>query len=427
MMNWTDEILNFVGKNRKTLQLIVGILLVLFILISELPASAQSLNSQGFIYGKVYTRDNTYVGQIRWGKEEAFWNDLFNASKTSIKIDRNNRNSKDDSWFSVDDWSLSSIWDNKRGSSGHQFVTQFGNIAQITKSRDSDIVYLLLKDGNELKLDGSGTNDVGTTVRVLDAELGQVNIKWSRIAKIEFLSTPQNLTENFGRPIYGTVETLRKGKFTGYIQWDRDERLGKDKLDGSTRDGEVSIYFDQLRSIYSKQNGSEIELLSGRKMFVYGSNDVNKGNRGIIVTVEGIGKIEIPWRAFRGVEFQDSKMSGESYNSYGKPKKLSGKVFTFDNEEISGSFMYDLDETWDFEMIEGHDDELEYKVPIKNIKSIKPKNYAYSQVTFRNGESVLLGKGRDVTDSNDGLLILERGQREARHVRWRDIAEISFE
>ena len=35
-----------------------------------------------FIYGTITTADNQkYTGQIRWGKEEAFWFDYFNSSK----------------------------------------------------------------------------------------------------------------------------------------------------------------------------------------------------------------------------------------------------------------------------------------------------------------------------------------------------------
>src|SRR5687768_14008616 len=37
---------------------------------------------EGFIYGKVYTEDGrTYEGPIRWGKEEVYWVDMFNAAK----------------------------------------------------------------------------------------------------------------------------------------------------------------------------------------------------------------------------------------------------------------------------------------------------------------------------------------------------------
>ena len=36
----------------------------------------------GYLYGRVETRDgNAYVGELRWGDEESFWDDIFNASK----------------------------------------------------------------------------------------------------------------------------------------------------------------------------------------------------------------------------------------------------------------------------------------------------------------------------------------------------------
>ena len=41
---------------------------------------------EGFIYGKVTTEDgDTYEGPLRWGKEEVYWTDMFNASKKENK------------------------------------------------------------------------------------------------------------------------------------------------------------------------------------------------------------------------------------------------------------------------------------------------------------------------------------------------------
>ena len=423
-MNWIDTILEFSAKNRRTLQLVLGILLALFIIVTELPA--QNVNSQGFIYGKVHTDENTYIGQIRWGKEEAFWNDLFNARKTSYRPNLGD-DEEEGSWFDISDWSLSSIWSDKKSSTTHQFVVQFGDIATIKTTRDPKILYLQMRDGNEIKVNGSGANDTGATLRLLDPELGELSIKWSRINKVEFLPTPQNLSENLGVPLYGTVKTFRKGDFTGFIQWDNDERLGRDKLDGSTRDGSVSINFDQIKSIASRRDGSDVVMKSGRELYVYGTNDVNKGNRGIIVSIDGVGKIVVPWRSFESVDFQPQDNSGLPYSSYASPKKLRGTVYTYNDEEVSGVIIYDLDETWDYEMIEGNDDEIEYKIPMRNIKSIRPKNYAYSQVTLKNGEVLLLGKKRDITDSNDGLMVIKREGQKPEYIRWKDIAEISFE
>ena len=54
-----------------------------------LVAGAQAAdNTDGFIYGTVTTRSgNTYTGPMRWGDEEAFWDDLFHSSKESLPYD----------------------------------------------------------------------------------------------------------------------------------------------------------------------------------------------------------------------------------------------------------------------------------------------------------------------------------------------------
>jgi hypothetical protein len=86
----------------------------------SLISAAQSVD--GYLYGKVYTDQNTYEGALRWGTEEVFWTDLFNASK------RNNDYAKlvpqqeaNDRW-AITDWDFSSIWENK--GTIHQFTTQ---------------------------------------------------------------------------------------------------------------------------------------------------------------------------------------------------------------------------------------------------------------------------------------------------------------
>ena len=55
-------------------------ILTLSLLTVCLSFSAQA--QQSLIYGKVTTiSGESYTGQIRWGKEEAFWTDLFNGNK----------------------------------------------------------------------------------------------------------------------------------------------------------------------------------------------------------------------------------------------------------------------------------------------------------------------------------------------------------
>lgn len=419
-MRWLDNIVTLVEKNKKIIQLLLGIAVVLVIIASE--AKAQT---DHFIYGKVYTSSSTYQGQIRWGKEEAFWIDHFNASKIPSK-DRYiiSRDEKRDQW--VIDWNISSIWADKSRGVTHQFSCHFGDI-KILKRLGNERVELTLKNGEKIEVTGPGYNDIGTSIRLLDEEIGHLDIDWDRIEKIEFLPTPK-LSKYYGQAMYGTVETIRKGSFTGLIQWDHDERLGNDKLDGDTRDGDVSINFDQIKSIERGRGGSQVILTSGREFFLTNSNDVDDSNRGIIVMNSEVGHIDIPWKAFKKVEYVAMpKGVSIDFESFEKTKGLSGTVYLFEGQPISGRIMYDIDEEWEFEALEGNDDEISYIIPFGNIKKIRPKNYDYSIVELRNGDELLLGGSRDVSDRNGGLLVSQSGEKEPRFIAWETVKEIIFD
>lgn len=415
--------ISLLAKYKKAFQLGLGIIVAVLITVME----TQAQDTRGFIYGKVYTRDNTYQGQLRWGKEEAYWNDHFNVSKVAgqqyehLRKDSNDENS----WLDFD-WNFLSIWENKVGNT-HQFTVQFGDLKTI-KSYSRKSAVLELKNGSKIRVSGSGYNDLEPRLRILDDEIGEISLKWEVVDKVEFLPTPNNLRPNFGKPLYGTVQVYRKGSFTGFIQWDHDERLGNDKLDGDNRDGNASIRFESIRSIESGRGGSTVELHGGRSFFLTGSNDVNSGNRGIIVTVEGVGKIDIPWKVFDNVVFEkDYKSSGPGYSSYRPPKGLSGTVITYENNRYQGRIVYDLDEAMDIEFLEGKDDELEYRIPFRNVKRIRPKNYNYSQVELKNGQELILGDGRDVSDRNDGVLVFQRGKKDPEYISWKNVSEIVFD
>lgn len=407
----------------KSFQILLGILIALFIIISETKAQSDA----GFIYGKVYTLDHTYQGQIRWGKEETFWNDVFNG----VKLYKNNygniskKESENTSWLDFD-WRLSSIWEDKHHTTSHQFAAQFGDIKAI-EILGSTRVNLMLKNNVVLEIGGEGYNDLGGVIQVLDNELGLISVNWNRLRKIEFSATPDKLPAKIGNPLFGTVETVRKGDFTGFVQWDHDERLSVDKLDGDTRDGKVSVSFVNIKSIERNNNGSNVLLKSGNEYFMTGSNDVDAGNRGVIVSIEGTGKIEIPWRAFKKVVFTEAKNSGLPYESYKAPVGLSGTVKLYEGRAVSGKIVYDIDESWEIEILEGKDDEIEYHIPFRNIKKITPKNYDYSLVELKNGTSLLLGGMRDVSDENDGILVLKKGEKDSEHIKWKDITEIVFD
>ena len=413
----------WIMKNMRIILLIVGNIVALLIVLQELKAQ----DTQGYMYGKVITVDNkVYEGRLRWGSEEAFWHNYFNAAKTGEPKHKEYRdsNSKDFSWEDFN-WDFRSIWEDQINVQ-HQFTCQFGDIKYISNIR-RDYVDLTLKNNVTYRLSGQGYNDVGATIRIYDPEIGTIKISWDRIDKVEFLPTPKNLNVKEAAPLYGRVETLGKGTFLGFVQWDHDERVGDDKLDGDSDYGDMSYPFNEIRSIERYRNGSNVELKSGKVVYLTGSNDVNSENRGIIVDVPEMGRVDIPWKFFEKVTFEETKQSGKSYGYYESPKGLFGTVTTLRNDKIKGKIVYDLDEEWELETLDAKDDEVKYEVTLRHVKRIIPKNYAYSQVELRNGEMLLLGDARDVDSHNEGLLIIRSRDDKGEYVKWDDIVEIQFD
>jgi hypothetical protein len=396
-------------------------------------AWAASAQDEIFIYGTVTTIDDqTYTGSIRWGKEEIYWTDMFNASKErNENLDLLSRDEIDylkDRSTSSNDWVMRNVswnWDNWNydNSFVHQLAVPFGNIKSMEPISRSDVM-ITLQNGQEIEVDGDGYNDIGTKVRVNDNELGVIEISWSRIERVDFSATPKKLENKYGEPLYGTVKS-DIGEFTGYVQWDHDERITTDKLDGDTDDGDLSIAFGKIASIeregYSR---SYVTMKSGRELELHGSNDVNSENRGIIVTVDGLGRVDIPWRDFDMVTFTDAPSAATSYGDFKNQSELTATVTTTNGDTHKGNLIFDLDESYDFEVLNGQDDDIEFEIDFKNISEITPKNYNYSKVTLKNGRSFVLGDSQDVTDDNDGVIVMKG--KEPIYIPWDKVENIKF-
>lgn len=389
----------------------------------------------GYIYGKIITIDGkTFEGPLRWGKEEVFWTDHFNSAKSENNnlqyLSREQRHELVDRHQSFGEgfvnWLASSInYHVDEYDHTHQFVCQFGEIKSL-RPFSRNRIEVMLQNGEKVEISGERYNDIGTEVKVVDAELGEISISWGRIEVVEFGEAPGKLTSKFGEALFGVVETYA-GTFTGYIQWDHDERLTTDKLDGDTEDGDLSIDFGNILSIEREgYNSSRVVLKSGRDMDLRGSNDVNSENRGIIVTTEKLGRVDIPWKEFKKVEFINKpSFSLKKYTDFKNQKQLEGSVVTTDGETIKGRIVYDLDEEYNYEVLQGKDNDVEYFIPFGNIKKIMPKNYDYSHVELKNGEKMLLGERQDVSDRNTGVLVFKGGG-DPTYVKWEDIKEVNF-
>ncbi|MEM7582985.1 MAG: hypothetical protein AAF560_06370 [Acidobacteriota bacterium] len=419
----------FNSSQRSTRACLTLSVLAAALMLTSVPANAADpqgvADPRGFIYGKITTRSgSTFEGRMRWGKEEAFWGDHFNSVKEDRpfmhKAPRRERRERET--IKVFGITIGTKWESM--SSDRSLIARFGDIQRI-EVRHSDEATLVLKNGSELRIDG-GSNDLGGKVHIWDQEVGEIDVRWSNIEEIEMLPTPRNLEVDADR-LYGTVET-RRGEFRGYIQWDQDECLSTDKLDGESRDGKMSIEMGKIRSIdRHTRDSSRIVLKSGRELVLEGSNDVDSDNRGIFVEDERYGRVLVEWDAFERLVFADPETTGPGYRDFPPAKSLSGKVIAENGEVHEGRIVYDLDESETWEILGGDQRDISYHIPFGLIASIIPESIDSSLIILKSGEKLELEDSADVGGEHDGVLVLDSEEDRSVYLAWSDVQRIDFD
>lgn len=402
------------------------IILVMLFLLSSGFVKSQSTD-QAFIFGEVYTTSGEkYQGFIRWGKEEVYWTDRLNATKRInpyIKYlsreDREFIEKGEKNWLS----DLISDALDTEGSFVHSFACRFGDVKTI-KAAGGKSIDVHMRNGVMMHFK-SGSNDLGATLRVYDKDQQEKVISWDEVDQVIFSNAPQDWRSPFGGTLWGEVET-NFGKFTGQVQWDHDERTGAEKLDGDSEGKDLSIPFSDILAIAREGRGSFVVLQDGNEVFLTGSNDVNEDIRGIIVSIPGMGRLDIPWEDFRKVTFMPDIERMPAYDDFEKASKLMGTLKSVDGKSITGEIVYDLDEAYSYEMLNGRQEMSEWEIPFNFIAQIKPKNYKFSTVKLKSGKELIIGRMQDVSEGNDGVLVFTAPD-QAEYFSWDKIEAIIFQ
>ncbi len=393
-------------------------LLIAFAAASRLEAS----DTKGYLYGTVQTKGGTtYEGRLRWGNEEAFWTDHFNATKEERVLAKEipRRHQDSDEPMRIFGVPIGIRWSE---TASRQLVVRFGDLKAILPE-GSDDVTIVLKDGEEMRL-GGGSNDVGARVTVHDATLGEVRVPWEKIRRVDFKAAPALLPGAPAR-LRGTVKT-EAGTFRGTIQWDKEECLATDVLDGTSDDGKMKIEMGKIRAIEREGfRASRVFLKDGREVVLRGTNDVNDDNRGIFVDDPRYGRVLVSWEAFERVDFEEGG-SGPGYDDFPPLGPLRGTVATRDGKAHKGYVVFDVDESRGWEMLDGDRDGVTYSIPFAEVASVAPAGSSRSKVVLRGSrEEITLEKSTDVTDRNAGAFVLA-GEKKT-HVPWSEISRIDFE
>jgi hypothetical protein len=398
-------------------------LLVLLSLAGSLLAGTVDAHQlQGFLYGTVETRSGQeYTGVIRWGKEESFWDDHFNSVKEDLPFRKylpegERRQRKNIEIFGK---GMDVTWEGDYAA--RQFVARFGDIVSIEPA-GKERANVQLKGGIVERVNG-GSNDIGIEITIHDEGLGEMKVPWERIDKITFRSTPSSVDVR-ARRLFGNV-TTDAGEFTGFIQWDSDECLSTDKLDGESEDGKMSIAFEKIRSITREGSHSLVRLADGRQLTLSGSNDVDESIRGILVEDPRYGRVKIGWKAFEQATFRDNEDTGRAYDDYRASQEIRGTVRGTDGQVHSGRIAIDLDEAHTWEFLNGSRAYIDYLVPLESVRSIEPQRRG-SLVVLRGGAQLDLREGKDVSDESDGVLIWTRESMKT-YMSWSDVERIDLQ
>ena len=380
-------------------------------------ASVGSVQAGGEIHGTISTEaGEEFTGAIRWDRNENFWDDVLDARKEDVVYTREGGVTVylfGKKIIDVDD-------DNRV----HPvFSIPFGHIRSL-RPVSGRRAKLILKNGEVIKI-VSNNSDIGNSIRdvvILDGKKGKTSLDWDEIEKIRFSAGSGTVRD--AERLYGTVDTPA-GPFTGFIVWDMDEAMFEDILDGEEDGVDREIPFGDIRIIEKvDQRSCRVHLQDGKKVNLEGTNDVNSGNRGIFVTIPGLGRVRVSWGQFQQVRFEPAPRS-PTYGEFDGGWKLSGTVTTSDGSLHQGMIHWDRDESYSWEFLDGRADRIKYAILFENIESIRRLSARSAEVQLRNGTVLTLTGSNDVNSGNKGIRVFPPDGDEV-EIPWEEFRRAKF-
>lgn len=394
-----------------------------------------------FLYGRITVDGGTtYEGRLRWGGgQEAFWGDYFNGVKDQnpwaahVPPERLPKES-----HPLEIFGLEIAKRERPVDLGRPFMARFGDISRIELVGVD--VRVTLKSGTVFDLDWNAFNDFDDGVRVWDGLQGVQDLSPAmprslpgtgagRIRAIDLLPGPGGGA--IPPRLHGTVRTPQ-GSFSGFIQWNRNEGLGTDYLDGRSTDGPHSVRFDSIRSIARHSRvSSRITLLDGREIVLSDSPEAGHDNLGIYVDDHRYGRVLISWGAFERLDFSPGP-SGPSYSDFPAGQPLTGTVTTRAGQRFAGRLVYDLDESETTETLDAPSNGVDYTIPFGQIASIVlpgsgERGADRATVTLQSGVTLQLERTGDLGEGNAGMLIFAGDSQRPEYVTWAELERIDFD
>ena len=249
---------------------------------------------------------------------------------------------------------------------------------------------------------------------------------WDELERVEFAAPPAGAHAESSR-LHGTVEDRFGRAFTGYLAWDSDEVLGSEVLDGEDEERkDREIAFEEIVSIERSLAGARVVLKSGETLELSGSNDVDRGNRGVRVFDPSLGMVEVEWDEFGVLRLHPPAESHAGYESFSGSWPLFGTVTTQDGEAVAGRIRWEGEHEWSWELLRGESDEVKFSIEFGRIERIERGAEAGARVTLVDERRFHISGSPDVGGDSRGIFVFPDGGAPWRYVSWEDFRDVRF-
>lgn len=368
------------------------------------------------IFGEITTVENkVYKGFITWHGNKNYWIDFFEASKIENPYSP---------YFKRSDGIIFRI--NNREFAApptHNFCCRFGNIKSIRPTDVNEIV-LQLKNGDQLTLTKGYSSDINSYIKIA-TPTETIPIKWDHISEIHFMGADIEAIAPETNQVAGIVKSPQ-GIYKGLIYWNYQQKQSQEKIN------QINTLLNKIKklyvfkSIYGNHTLGLIPSAPQSERSVGAQINVLEPIENVMINMPNIGSVCVSRTQFEELTIIPvSELNLLSYDDFPSPQPIKGEVVTRSGQTFAGNLAYDLDESYEFEVLDGKNNMISYRIPFRYIRSIAPKNYKYSFITLRNNSQLSLGETCDVNQDNNGIIIFRNGQNPV-YIQWSEIKEINL-
>lgn len=400
------------------------------LLVAAVHAETGSVTAGHMIHGTVTTiGGETHTGFIRQEDDDACWDHLFEARRVEnpwtdlVDMDalaKERRAAYFASHGLLDRLAYVAHGGDRQNVGKRQFICRYRDLAVLAMDRDEEVVTATMADGSTHRL-REGSRDLGGDL-MIGGEDGET-VDWDDVLQVEFSPAPDGADPGVTR-IWGELSTA-DGDFAGWVRWDRSEFLTSDILDGDEDGTDHEIPMGDIAAIERVNSRScRVTLTDGRELVLAGSNDVNEDNRGIVIETAAYGRAVADWKTFRRLDFRVPPADHAPVVPFTGATELTATVTTFDGADHTGRLVLDLDESWAWEILDGHHGGIEYEIPLGNIAVIEKDADGVCTVTTRDGSRLTMSTGQDTGPDNRGVLVL--GEGDPVQLAWSQVQTVRF-